>query len=84
MTDSSAQRAYTLEGGDVLTSEDVLKLLGCTVSLQKGAQIPADLAGIRRVTQTNLERYRSARAAAAAMVIESKVMSRWYAVPSVY
>ena len=82
VTNSPAQRVYTLEAGDVMTSKDVLKLLGCTISLRKGARTPADLAGIRLVTQTDLERHRSAPAAAA-MVIESKVMRRWYAVPSV-
>ena len=77
VTDSPAQRAYTLEGGNVLSSKDVLKLLGCTMSLRKEAR----LAGIRRSTQTNLER---CRCATARMVTESKMMSRWYAVATVY
>ena len=36
VTDSAAQRAYIVEGGDVLTYKDVLKLLGCTMSLRRG------------------------------------------------
>ena len=36
ITDSAAQRAYTLEGGDKLSSEDVIKVLRCTLSLLKG------------------------------------------------
>ena len=83
VTDSAAQRAYTLEGGDILTRKDVFKLLGCTISLRKGARVPAGLAGICRTTQTDLERYRYAPTTAK-MVIESKVMSRWYVVASVY
>ena len=74
VTDSAAQRAYTLEGGDILTNKDVLKILGCTISLLKGAQVPTGLAGIRRITQTDLERHCSAPATDR-MVIDSKVMS---------
>lgn len=81
VTDSPAHRLYTLKGGDTLTSEDAL--LGCTLSLQKGAWVPADLEDICRVTQTDLKRYHLAPAAAA-MVIESKLMGRRYGVPSVY
>ena len=73
ITDSAAQRAYTLEGGDVLSSKDVIKLLGCTMSLRKGARVREGLAGIRRSTQVDLERFRCAPAVAG-MVIESKVV----------
>ena len=59
----------------MLTSHDILKLLGCTLSLRKGAQAPEGLADIRRATQAEMERYRCAPATAG-MVLESKVMSR--------
>ena len=67
----------------MLTSQDVIKLLGCTLSLRKGAQAPEGLADIRRSTQAEMERYRCAPVTAG-MVLESKVMSRWYTVTSVY
>ena len=58
VTDSAARRAYSLEGGDVLTSKDLLKLPGCTIFLLKRARVPAGLAGIRCTTHTDLEQYR--------------------------
>ena len=76
------QRAYTLEGGDETSSKDVIKLPGCTLSLWKGARVPEGLAEVRRSRQVDLERFRCAPAAAG-MVMESKVMSRWYDVASV-
>ena len=54
ITDMPARRALTLEGGDVLTSKDIIKHLGYTLSLRKGARAPEGLAETRRSTQAEL------------------------------
>ena len=77
------QRKVILEGPVRIPSTEKHTLLGCTMVYGKGAREPENLKEIRHDTQEQLERYR-AGPAAAAMVIDSVVATRWYAVYSVY
>ena len=82
-TDTTEQRRAVLEGGHKIPSKDQVIYLGCTINFASGAQIPHDAKGIRRDTQHQMGRMRLAPAAAL-MVIDCKVPSKWYTVASVY
>ena len=82
-TDTPDQRDEVLEGGSKVCSDSQVTYLGCTVCFTSGARVPHDIEEIRRDTQRQMENVRLAPAAAM-MMINSKVPTRWYTVASIY
>ena len=66
------------DGQEVLSKNQVI-YLGCTINFEFGLRVPHNMEEIRRDTQQQLEHVRLAPAAAM-MMIDSKVPSRWYMV----
>ena len=82
-TDTPDQREAVLAGGMEIFLQNQVIYLGCTICFTFGARVPHNMEDIRRDTQRQLEYVRLAPAAAV-MMIDSKVPSRWYTVAGVY
>ena len=83
-TDTPAERLALLQNAEEVHTHNQARYLGCTVNFSgTGARIPYNARDIRRDTQQELELVRLPPAAAM-MLIDSKVPTRWYAVASVY
>ena len=83
-TDTPAERLALLEDAEEIHTNNQAIYLGCMLNLSNyGARAPHNLGAIRRDTQQQLQLVRLALAAAM-MMIDTKVPTKWYAVASVY
>ena len=82
-TDTQEQREAVLTEGEEVWSRNQIIYLGCTINFEFGSRVPHNMSQIRRDTQQQLEHVRLAPAAAM-MMIDSKVPSKWYTVANVY